>query len=52
MASTTIERHIKVKGTAHPYDPRYTQDFAQRRGFAWRIRSTNRRTPPGSATLA
>ena len=24
MASTTIERHIKVRGTANPYDPRYT----------------------------
>jgi RNA-directed DNA polymerase len=52
MASTTIERHIKVRGTANPYDPCYTQYFAQRRCFAWRIRSTNRRTPTGSATLA
>jgi RNA-directed DNA polymerase len=52
MASTTIERHIKVRGTANPYDPRYTQYFAQRRCFAWRVRSTSRRTPTGSATLA
>jgi RNA-directed DNA polymerase len=50
MASTTIERHIKVRGTANPYDPGYTQYFAQRRCFAWRIRSTSRRTPAGSAT--
>jgi RNA-directed DNA polymerase len=52
MTSTTIERHIKVRGTANPYDPRYAQYFAQRRCFAWRIRSTCRRTQTGSATLA
>ena len=52
MASTTIERHIKVRGTANPYDPGDTQYFAQRRGFAWRIRSTSRRTPAGSVTRA
>jgi RNA-directed DNA polymerase len=52
MASTTIERHIKVRGTANPYDPRYTQYFAQRRCFAWRIRGTGRTTPRGAATPA
>jgi RNA-directed DNA polymerase len=37
MASTTIERHIKVRGTANPYDPRYIEYFKQRRAFAWRV---------------
>jgi len=52
MASTTIERHIKVRGTAHPYDPRYTQYFAQRRCFAWRIRGTARTTLTGATVPA
>jgi RNA-directed DNA polymerase len=52
MASTTIERHIKVRGTANPYDPRYTQYFAQRRCFAWRIRGTSRTTLTGAAAPA
>jgi RNA-directed DNA polymerase len=38
LASTRIERHIKVKGQAQPYDPQYTQYFEQRRCFAWRVR--------------
>jgi len=38
MASTKIERHIKVQGAANPYDPRYTDYFAKRRCFAWRVR--------------
>ena len=38
MASTTIERHIKVRGTANPYDPRYTEYFEKRRCFVWRVR--------------
>jgi RNA-directed DNA polymerase len=37
MVSTKIERHIKVKGTANPYDPNYTQYFAMRRCFLWRV---------------
>ena len=52
LASTTIERHLKVRGTANPYDPRYTQYFAQRHCFAWRIRGTGRHTPRGAATPA
>ena len=52
MASTTIERHLKVRGTANPYDPRYTQYFAQRRCFAWRIRGTGRHTLTGAAVPA
>lgn len=38
LASTAIERHIKVKGAANPYDPKYTEYFARRRCFAWRTR--------------
>jgi RNA-directed DNA polymerase len=38
LASTRIERHIKVRGQAQPYDPQYTQYFEQRRCFAWRVR--------------
>ena len=52
MASTTIERHLKVRGTANPYDPRYTQYFAQRRCFAWRTRGTSRHTLRGAALPA
>ena len=52
LASTTIERHLKVRGTANPYDPRYTQSFAQRHCFAWRIRGMGRHTQRGAATPA
>jgi len=38
MASTTIERHIKVQGTANPYDPNYADYFEQRQSFFGRIR--------------
>jgi RNA-directed DNA polymerase len=38
MASTKIERHIKVKGDANPYDSNYTEYFKKRRCFAWRVR--------------
>ena len=37
MASTKIERHIKVQGAANPYDPTYAEYFDQRRCFAWRV---------------
>jgi len=36
-AKTVIERHIKVRGEANPYDPRYTEYFERRRCFAWRV---------------
>jgi RNA-directed DNA polymerase len=36
VARTVIERHIKVRGEAHPFDPRYTEYFERRRCFAWR----------------
>jgi RNA-directed DNA polymerase len=37
MASTKIQRHIKVRGVANPFDPLYTEYFEKRRCFAWRI---------------
>ncbi len=40
--STKIERHIKIQGAANPFDPRYTEYFAKRRCFAWRIRGGGR----------
>jgi RNA-directed DNA polymerase len=36
VARTLIERHIKVRAAAQPYDPAYTEYFEQRRCFAWR----------------
>jgi RNA-directed DNA polymerase len=42
MASTRIERHVKVQGAANPYDPIYTEYFAQRRCFAWRVLQSGR----------
>jgi RNA-directed DNA polymerase len=38
MASTKIQRHIKVKGLANPFDPHYEEYFEKRRCFAWRTR--------------
>jgi RNA-directed DNA polymerase len=37
LAKTVIERHIKVRADANPYDPEYTEYFEKRRCFAWRI---------------
>jgi RNA-directed DNA polymerase len=39
--STPIERHIKVRGEANPYDPKYTQYFKMRRCFLWRVLWSN-----------
>lgn len=36
-AQTKIERHIKVRSDANPYDETYTEYFKQRRCFAWRV---------------
>ena len=36
MAQIVIERHIKVRGKADPYDPVYVKYFEKRRCFAWR----------------
>ena len=50
MASTQIERHIKVRGAANPYDPHYTEYFDKRRSFVWRVRWGGR--PAVSAATA
>jgi RNA-directed DNA polymerase len=39
MAQTRIERHIKVRGAANPFDPAYTDYFDKRRCFAGRVLS-------------
>ena len=39
--STKIERHIKVRGDANPYDPKYTQYFEMRRHWLWRTLWSN-----------
>jgi RNA-directed DNA polymerase len=36
LSRTVIQRHIKVRGEANPYDPIYTEYFERRRCFAWR----------------
>ena len=43
LASTSIERHIRVRGMANPYDPRYTEYFQKRRSFIGRTRWTTSR---------
>jgi RNA-directed DNA polymerase len=42
IARTVLERHIKVRGEANPYDPSYTEYFERRRCFAWRTRPRER----------
>lgn len=42
IAKTVIDRHIKVRGEANPYDPVYTEYFERRRCFAWRTMPCNR----------
>jgi len=41
MVHTRIERHIKIRSAANPYDPVYTDYFDQRRCFAWRVMSNS-----------
>src|SRR5262245_3416727 len=36
VARTVIERHIKVRGEANPYEPEWVEYFEKRRCFAWR----------------
>lgn len=36
LGHTILERHIKVRGQANPYDPVYVEYFEKRRCFAWR----------------
>jgi RNA-directed DNA polymerase len=50
-ASTTIQRHIKVRGAANPYDPHYARYFEQRRRSGWRGRKGNgNASTPGTQT--
>ena len=35
-ARAVIERHIKVRGDANPYQPENIEYFEKRRSFAWR----------------
>ena len=44
IASTAIERHIKVRGLANPYDPKDTEYFEKRRCFIWRVRWGGRKS--------
>jgi len=48
-ARTRIQRHIKIRGTANPYDPHYTRYFELRRSKKWRRNQTagNVVTPQG-----
>jgi len=39
--STKIQRHIKVRGDANPYDPKYTKYFRMRRCWLWRTLWSN-----------
>jgi len=36
VARTVIERHIKVRGDANPYQPENVEYFEKRRCFDWR----------------
>jgi RNA-directed DNA polymerase len=51
IAKTVIQRHIKVRGEANPYDPHYTEYFERRRSFVGRvlysIRKTGQASPAG-----
>jgi len=47
MTSTKIERHIKIRGKANPYDEAYTEYFEKRRCFAWRVREPGATHPDG-----
>jgi hypothetical protein len=42
VAQTVIERHIKVRAEANPYDPQYREYFEKRRCFAWRTYSVGK----------
>jgi RNA-directed DNA polymerase len=49
--STKIERHIKVRGDANPYDPKYTKYFRMRRCWLWRTLWNNRHLQRGPTSL-
>ncbi len=43
IAKTVLERHIKVRGEANPYDPKYTEYFERRRSFVGRVLYSRRK---------
>jgi RNA-directed DNA polymerase len=49
IASTVIERHIKVRGLANPYDPKDIEYFEKRRCFTGRVRWTGRKSASDSS---
>jgi RNA-directed DNA polymerase len=46
LAETVIQRHIKVRGAANPYDPADVEYFEKRRCFAWRTYPLGHPAPP------
>ncbi len=48
VASTPINRYLKVRGDANPYDPKDAEYFQKRRCFAWRMRGHG---PPRRSAL-
>jgi RNA-directed DNA polymerase len=44
IAKTIIERHIKVRGEANPYDPAYSEYFERRRYSMWRVMRSGAKT--------
>lgn len=49
IARTVLQRHIKVRGQANPYDPEHAEYFERRRGFAWRTLPRQRSGMPALA---
>ena len=50
VARTVIERHIKVRGKANPYEPEHVEYFEQRRCFAWRTYPVGKARAFGAGT--
>jgi len=48
IAKTVIQRHIKVRGEANPYDPNYTEYFKRRRSWLGRVLCPGRKTGQAS----
>ena len=46
VARTVIERHIKVRGEANPYEPEWVEYFEKRRCFAWRTYPVGKAVQP------
>ena len=44
LVSTIIQRHLKIRGKANPYDPSYTEYFQKRLCFVWRVGWGGRKT--------